>query len=200
VLNRPPAPDALQWRADLLTKHNVAPTAEDLKDLPLGARGLFQQGRLGMFTVGSWALVDVETAAQMPWSVAPVPAGKAGRRTLAGGAMYGLLKEGKQHDAAWDLAADLVMGDAARVIATESSMLPSLKPMIKPEGLPHYKPEWLRVIQASMGVARHPHYSHPRYLEMTQVFSAELGPVWRGQKAARDAADEIVRQVNPLLN
>ena len=199
VLNRPPAPDALQWRADLINKHAVVPTAQDLTGVPNGMRGLFEQGRLGMHTIGSWALVDVEKGAQMPWSVAPVPAGRAGRRTLAGGAMYGVLKEGKQQDAAWDLAADLVMGDAAKVIATESSMLPSLKPMIKPEGLPHYKPEWLKIIQMSMDVARHPHYSHPKYLEMNEVFSTELGPVWSGQKAARDAADEIVRQVNPLL-
>jgi multiple sugar transport system substrate-binding protein len=199
VLNRPPAPDALQWRADLINKHGVTPTAQDLQGVPNGMRGLFEQGRLGMHTIGSWAMVDVEKGAQMPWSVAPVPAGRAGRRPLAGGAMYGVFKEGKQQDAAWDLAADLVMGDAAKVIATESSMLPSLKPMIKPEGLPHYKPEWLKVIQSSMDTARHPHYSHPKYLEMNQVFSTELGPVWSGQKAARDAADEIVRQVNPLL-
>ena len=34
---------------------------------------------------------------------------------------------------------------------------------------------------------------------MNQVFTTELAAVWRGQKAAKDAADEIVRQVNPLL-
>ena len=31
------------------------------------------------------------------------------------------------------------------------------------------------------------------------MFTTELTPVWRGQKAAKDAADEIVRQVTPLL-
>jgi ABC-type glycerol-3-phosphate transport system substrate-binding protein len=152
-----------------------------------------------MFTVGNWALVDVQEAAQTPWGVVPVPAGRAGRWTLAGGAMYGVPREGRQLDAAWDLMADLVMGDAARVMATESSMLPSLKPMIKQEQLPHYKPEWLKAIQTSIGHARQPHYNHPKHLDMAQVFTAELAPVWRGQRAARDAADEIVRQVNPLL-
>jgi multiple sugar transport system substrate-binding protein len=199
VLNRPPAPEALQWRADLLTRHGAVPAPADLTGVQNGARGLFEQGRMGMFTVGNWALVDVQTAAQTAWSVAPVPAGRAGRWTLAGGAMYGALRDGKQVDAAWDLLADLVMGDAARVMATESSMLPSLKPMIRPEQLPHYKPEWLRAIQASIGSARQPHYNHPRYLDLSQVFTTELTPVWRGQKAPKDAADEIVRQVAPLL-
>ena len=124
VLNRPPAPDALQWRADLLNRHGAVPAPADLTGVQNGARGLFEQGRLGTFTVGNWALVDVQTAAQMPWGVAPVPAGRAGRWTLAGGAMYGALKDGKQADAAWDLLADLVMGDAAQVMATEFEHAP----------------------------------------------------------------------------
>ena len=41
-------------------------------------RGLFEQGRLGMFTVGNWALTDVQAGAQMPWGVAPLPAGQGG--------------------------------------------------------------------------------------------------------------------------
>jgi multiple sugar transport system substrate-binding protein len=176
------------------------PTAQDLATVQGGtARDAFQQGRLGMFTTGNWALTDVQTAAQMPWSVAPVPAGKAGRWTLGSGAIYGALKDGKQQDAAGELLADLVLGDGARVMATESSMLPSLKPLINQELLPHYKPEWLKVVQTSVGVARQPHYNHPRYIEFNQVFAEQLTPVWRGQKPAKDAVEEIVRQVNPLL-
>src|SRR5262249_41057391 len=64
VLNKPPAPDAIQWRADLANKHGVVPTAQDLADVKDGMRGLFQQGRLGMFTTGNWALTDVQAAAQ----------------------------------------------------------------------------------------------------------------------------------------
>ncbi|CAA9234026.1 MAG: hypothetical protein AVDCRST_MAG77-1285 [uncultured Chloroflexi bacterium] len=199
LLNRPPAPDAIQWRADLTNKHGVVPTPQDLTGVQDGMRGLFQQGRLAMVTLGNWALTDVQAAAQTPWAVAPLPQSKAGRVTLGSGATYGVLKDGKQIDAAWEFVADHVMGEGARVMATESSMLPSLKPMIKPDGLPHYKPEWLRVINQVIAGARQPHYNHPRYVEMNQVFTEQLTPVWRGQKSAKDAADEIVRQVNLLL-
>ena len=199
LLNRPPAPEAIQWRADLSNRHAVVPTAQDLAEVKDGVRGLFQQGRLGMFTTGNWALTDVQAGAQMPWSVAPLPQGKAGRVTLGSGAIYGAFKEGKQPDAAWELLADLVLGGAARVMATESSMLPSLKSMIRPEALPHYRPEWLTVVQQVIGGARQPHYNHPRYIEINQVFTDQLTPVWRGQKPARDATDEIVRLVTPML-
>jgi multiple sugar transport system substrate-binding protein len=199
LLNKAPAPEAIQWRADLTHKHGVVPTAQDLAEVKDGMRGLFQQGRLGMFTTGNWALTDVQAGAQMPWAVAPLPQGKAGRVTLGSGAIYGAFKDGKQQDAAWELLADLVMGDAARVMATESSMLPSLKSMIRPEALPHYKPEWLRVIQQVTGGARQPHYNHPRYIDINQIYTEQLAPVWRGQRPAKDATDEIVRQVTPLL-
>src|SRR5687768_8042718 len=48
LVNRPPAPDALAWRADLSTKHNVVPTLQDLAGT--NVRALFEQGRLAMHT------------------------------------------------------------------------------------------------------------------------------------------------------
>lgn len=197
VLSRPPAPDAIQWRADLTTKHGVVPTAQDLQGT--NVRALFEQGRLAMHTSGNWALTDIQGAAQMPWSVAVMPQGRAGRWTLGSGAIYGAFKEAKQHDAAWTLLADLVAGEGMKTLAAESSLLPSLRPMIKQELLPKYKPEWLKVVLEASKNARQPHYNHPRYVEMNQVFAEQLAPVWRGQKPARDATEEIVRQVNPLL-
>jgi ABC-type glycerol-3-phosphate transport system substrate-binding protein len=63
-----------------------------------------------------------------------------------------------------------------------------------------YKPEWLRVIQQVIGGARQPHYNHPRYIDINQIYTEQLAPVWRGQRPAKDAADEIVRQVTTLLS
>ena len=55
------------------------------------------------------------------------------------------------------------------------------------------------MINQVIGGARQPHYNHPRYIEINQVFSDQLGPVWKGQKPAKDATDKIARQVAPLL-
>jgi multiple sugar transport system substrate-binding protein len=197
LLHRPPAPDAIQWRADLSLKHGVVPGAQDLQGT--NVRALFEQGRLAMHTNGNWALTDIEAAAQMPWRVAVVPRGKDGRWTLGSGAIYGAFKEARQHDAAWTLLSDLVVGEGMKTLAAESSMLPSVRPLIKQELLPRYKPEWLAAVTESSRAARQPHYNHPRYVEINAVFAEQLAPVWRGQRSARDAAEEIVRQVDPLL-
>lgn len=197
LLAKPPAPDALQWRADLTHKHQVVPTAQERQNANF--RALFEEGRLGMLTIGNWALTDVQKAAQMPWSVAQVPKGKAGHVTLSGGANYAIFQEGKHHDAAWALLADLVTGDGMKMLAAESSLLPPVKPLMKQEFLPTYKPEWLKVVLDAAKNGRQPHYNHPKYAEINQIFGEQLGPVWQGKKPAREAAEEIVRLVNPLL-
>jgi multiple sugar transport system substrate-binding protein len=197
LLAKSPAPEALQWRADLTHKHHVVATAQERQNAAF--RNLFEEGRLGMLTIGNWALTDVQKAAQMPWNVALVPRGRTGRATLSGGANYAIFQESKSHDAAWTLMADLVAGDGMKVLAAESSLLPPVQSLIKQELLPTYKPEWLKVVVDSSKSGRQPHYNHPRYAEINQTFGEQLGPVWQGRRSAKEAADEIVRLVNPLL-
>jgi multiple sugar transport system substrate-binding protein len=197
VLNRPPAPEALQWRADAIVKHAVVPPAAELGGQSM--LNFFNSGRLGMYPVGNWALVDVEKGARMKWSVAPLPAGKAGAVTFAAGANYALFAGTKQLDAGWALLSDLVFGDGLKALLQESSLFPAYKPLAKEELLPSYKKEWLQATLKAGEKARHPHYNHPKHTEIYQVLNEQLAPLWRGDKSAQQAADEAARQINPLL-
>ena len=49
------------------------------------------------------------------------------------------------------------------------------------------------------GARRLPHSTNTRYLDLNQVFTTELAPVWRARNAPKVAADEVVRQTAPLL-
>ncbi|MBI3970548.1 MAG: sugar ABC transporter substrate-binding protein [Chloroflexi bacterium] len=199
VLNRAPAPDAIQWRADLTLKHQAAPAPQDLTGVPGGIRGLFEQGRLALHTQANWALSDIEKAAQMPWGVAPIPSGKAGRVTFGGGANYALFQGSKQLDAAWELQADLSIGEGMKTMLAQSSLFPPVRSLAKQELLPSYKPEWLAATLDVAGNARHPHYSHPKFVEIDDIIGQQLAPVWKGERSAQAATDETVRLVNPLL-
>ena len=94
VLNRPPAPEALQWRADLLNRHGAVPAPADLTGVQNGARGPLRAGADG--DVHGRELGPGGRADGGPDGLerGPVPAGRAGRWTLAGGAMYGALGTG----------------------------------------------------------------------------------------------------------
>jgi multiple sugar transport system substrate-binding protein len=197
VLNRAPAPEAIQWRADLVLKHQVAPSPQDLAGQ--NAMAFFQSGRLALHTQANWALLDIDKAAQMPWGVAPIPIGRAGRVTFGGGANYAIFHGSKYQDAAWALQSDLSIGDGMKVMLAQSSLFPPVRSLAKQELLPSYKPEWLAATLESARNARHPHYSHPRFVEFDDIFSKQLEPVWQGTRAAQAATDDIVRLVNPLL-
>ncbi|MGH2366562.1 MAG: ABC transporter substrate-binding protein [Chloroflexota bacterium] len=197
LLSRPPAPEALQWRADAIRNHRVEPAAQDR-----GGQNIWQffaSGQLGMLVTQPWNLTDIEKIAQIPWNVVTVPRGRARRAALAAGANYALFQGIKHPDAAWELLLDLSVGEGLKALLAASSLFPAAHAQATPETLPNYKPEWIETILEASKQARHPHYSHPRYVEIDDVIGEQLAPVWNGQRAAKDAAEEIVRLVNPLL-
>ena len=197
ALNKPPAPEALQWRADAINKHGVVPPVAELGGQSM--LNFFTSGRLGMLPIGNWALVDVEKGAKMKWGVTTLPTGKAGAMTFAAGANYAMFAGTKQLDAAWTLLSDLVFGDGLKALLQESSLFPAFKPLAKAELLPSYKPDWLQATLKAGEKARHPHFSHPRHVEINQMITEQLAPLWKGEKSAQQAADEAARQITPLL-
>jgi multiple sugar transport system substrate-binding protein len=197
VVNRAPAPEAIQWRADLVLKQQAAPSPQDLAGQT--AMAFFQSGRLALHTQANWALSDIEKAAQMPWGVAPIPAGKAGRVTFGGGANYAIFRGGRHPDAAWELQADLAVGEGMKIMLARSSLFPPVRGLARQELLPSYKPEWLAATLETAKNARHPHYSHPRFVELDDVLTRQLEPVWQGTRSAQAAADDAVRLIDPLL-
>jgi ABC-type glycerol-3-phosphate transport system substrate-binding protein len=197
VLNRAPAPDALQWRADANLRHQVVPTTADLGGQ--STRAFFTSGRLGMFSIGNWALQDIASATTMRWNAVPLPQGKSGPATIGAGANYALFAGGKQQDAAWALLTDLALGDGLKTLLVGSALFPAFRPAAKQELLPSYKPDWLKATLKAGEKARQPHYDHPRYVEINQAIVDQLAPLWNGDKPAQAAADEAARQVNLLL-
>lgn len=197
ILNKPPAPEALQWRADALLRHGVAPTAADYGGQ--NARTFFASGRLGMLPIGNWALQDIARDAKLRWGAAPLPQGRAGAVTFAAGANYAIFQGSKLQDAAWAVLSDLALGEGLKTLLAGSSLFPAVRSVAKPELLPSYTPDWLKATLSAAERARHPHFSHPRHVEINQVLGEQLAAVWKGEKQAQVAADEATRLVNPLL-
>ncbi|ASW55287.1 hypothetical protein CIK06_15580 [Plantactinospora sp. KBS50] len=87
-LDAPAAIEAIQWYADLVLKHKVAPSPSTLEKLTNAsdANALFMQGRFAMFDSGHWSLVGLTGAkGYAPEKVAVVPQPK---RTAEATALY----------------------------------------------------------------------------------------------------------------
>ena len=197
LLNRPPAPDGMQFRSDLINKSGVVPTSADMGGV--GEQAFFTNGRLAAFNTANSALMTIEKDARFRWMVQPLPAGKAGAVTLGAGPNYVVFQGSKQQDAAWSLMADLVLGEGQSVVLANSTLFPGLRTMARPELLPSYKPEWLTVTMKAIERARHPHYNHASWPDMDRVFRETLAPLWRGERPAQAVTDEVARQVTPIV-
>jgi ABC-type glycerol-3-phosphate transport system substrate-binding protein len=197
VVNRPPAPEGMQFRADLITKSGIAPTSGDMGGV--GEQAFFTNGRLAAFNAANSALMTIDKDARFAWTVQPLPAGRAGPVTLGAGPNYVVFQGSKHQDAAWALISDLVLGEGQTVVLANSTLFPGLRTMARPELLPSYKPEWLTVTMKATERARHPHYNHAGWPDMDRVFRETLAPLWRGERPAQAVTDEAARQITPIV-
>ncbi|HEV7710756.1 MAG TPA: sugar ABC transporter substrate-binding protein [Asanoa sp.] len=85
-LDAPAAIEAIQWYADLVLKHKVAPSPSTLEKLTNAsdANALFVQGKFGMFDSGHWSLVGLTGAkGYTPEKLAVVPQPKRATEATA---------------------------------------------------------------------------------------------------------------------
>ncbi len=196
LLDSEPATEAIQWIADLIVKHGVSPSSEDLADT--NTRSFFESGRVGMHWQANWYLSYCEKSATMEWDVIPHPIGPAGRKAETRGANFGIFEQTKHPDESWVLMLDLSTGQGQEIMITESALFPTLQRLGVPEKLPHYSQNWIDVTRESAAVAR-AQPMVPPYVEMRDAWNKELSEVWVGRKTAREATDALVPAVNKIL-
>ena len=101
VLNSPEAVEALQFLADLIHVHEVAPPLDVASEL--GSAELFQSGVTAMETW--WPAIGrmrTNIGDKFEWNVAPHPAGKAGKSTSGGGTGHTVSAFTEHPDEAWE--------------------------------------------------------------------------------------------------
>jgi len=98
LLDSDAARTALQWWADVIHVHKVAPMPSQADAIPAGP---WVSGMTGMFALPSWNTPTLIESANFAWDVAPWPAGPAGRKAGAFGSGFGITRDSKHVDAAW---------------------------------------------------------------------------------------------------
>jgi multiple sugar transport system substrate-binding protein len=89
---------ALQWWADLIHVHKAAPLPAQAQAIPAGP---WVAGLTGMFALASWGTPTLIEQANFAWDVAPWPEGPAGRKCGSFGSGFGITRDSKQPEAAW---------------------------------------------------------------------------------------------------
>lgn len=124
LLDGPGAVAGIQFWADLVTKHRVAPT---LGVMGGGGADLFVAGRVAMMFGGPWFVATFKEAPELAWDLQHRPIGPTGKRVTRS-TFDGLVvnAKAKQPEAAWRFAAFSLTPRGAEAMGESGRGLPSL--------------------------------------------------------------------------
>jgi len=187
--------DGLQFLADLLLVHRVAPTSADRA--PQG--NLFTAGRQGLCTSIGVSIGDVRKNLKADWDVAPLPKGPAAQGGCFGANGTAFTVPSNRNPAsAWAFLKFLGAEPGQKEYLPEFGSVPTVKAVAESE-FPRQPspPASLKVVTEAMS------YLKPlpkmQNLDLQKVLDAAFQSIFTGQKTARAAMTEVESPVNQLL-
>jgi multiple sugar transport system substrate-binding protein len=206
LLNTPEATSAIQWLADSWNRHGAVISPQELSDVKQNWRALFSQGRVAMGTSGVWVSVGsngfLNTAKNINWQLAPKPKGPKARGNTLSHYAHVLVTRSKNPEGGWLWMQFLNSKEGWDVRGGDLDQIPARKSLFEH---PRIKAQsWLNergIIQArrdSLPTMRG-YPIIPNYQEVDAEVRKAYAFVWRGEKTARQAMEEVVPVVNALL-
>ena len=203
MITDPAFTDALQWAADLVLVHGVAPSSEESSALSDYDR--FKQGKLAMVGAGTWSLADFWENCSFEWDVMNWPVSPATGKSEIwfGSAGLAVAATTKNAEAACNLAAYLAFNeDAQRTAYTMGQAIPMLKDMALGEYAasdlkPASKQAFFDILQNSARLATQ---SRTFNQEWFAEFNSNTAAVMKGEMTAVDYCASINDTVQQLLD
>jgi len=202
LLAEPPAVEALQFLADLIHRHRVAPTPAEL-EAQGGRRALFQANTLLLYHNPVGDIAANRRASGLAWGLAGLPRGKGQTVAASGGGVgWFLSTDSRVKDETWELLKHLAGRESVRLEAERGEAPPSRRSVaaepafLEPAEAPGAE---MRVVAEALEALR-PEVPLLEGVEIDRILDEELLPLWRGEKTAREATALAAQRIRPLLN
>ena len=199
VLNQPETVEALQFLADLIHIHGVAPTLDISAEL--GQNEMFEAGLLAMDTWWpAMGRMRSSIADKFVWDVAPHPAGDVGKAAAGGGTGHVIHRNAPNPEAAWEFLKFVISTPAVERWTEIMGIVPPLQSVAATDVYlqPGNPPEHINVFtEASPYLVIDP--QHPTFVQARSITNAELDRLWIGEATAQEVCDSMVDQINRLL-
>ncbi len=189
--------EAIQWMADLIHKHKVAPSRAQTAQQ--NAEDMFTTGKIAMYMLGRWCTTKFRTIKNFKWDCAPLPKGQR-RATLVYSAGWAISKDSKHPEEAWGAVKFFAGKEAQQMASAIGHDVPVLKSVanseyfIQPDELPENDKVFIEAVPYSSAMPQ-----MIKFHEVWSVFWRELELVWLGKESAEKVCKKIVPQVNEIL-
>jgi multiple sugar transport system substrate-binding protein len=155
----------------------------------------FQNKRAAMMINGPWMIPNLKKTPEIKWEIAAIPKDKVATSIL-GGENYGVSRDSKNVEAAFDLIAWTQQPDNYNTFIKEAGMLPSRKDIAQDKYWAD-NPE-LKVFVEQVAVAKPRAYGE-HYIEMSEAIQDAMQAGITGQSSVKDALDKAQKIITPLL-
>lgn len=199
TINSPEGVEALQFQADLVRKHKVAPEPQPSVGYE-GPANLFIAEKVAMITTGPWNIAPIRKGApNLVWSVAPPLKGKM-QATYYAGVNLSISKDSKNKDAAWEIIKRITAVEVEGAATKEAAMLMPRKSWVsRPEvGADPIVKKYAEIMST---VPLKPIFPYDMLLAEVyeKMFQEAYDNVMFGKMSAKEALDRYVRAGNLRL-
>jgi multiple sugar transport system substrate-binding protein len=196
--------EALEFWARTRLTHKVNPLPADGN-----ARTLYTTGKAALHDAGLWGYRDIVVAknrAELPFTpdITDWPKGPKGRFTSSMGSGYGITKDSAQPDDAWLYLSEYVGKDAERSIMgqflkTGFGIPVRYSFMARWEVSKEFAPPNAKLVAPAMKYAVMGRPISPAKADFDKIVNDAFGAVWEGKTTMAEAAREIKRLAQPVL-
>jgi ABC-type glycerol-3-phosphate transport system substrate-binding protein len=124
-VNNPEWRSGAQWYTDLVSKEKVSPPVPSANS-STAAANQFLAGNAYMSLDGPWDLINAREQAKFQVGIAPMPAGASGSKTWSDGSGFGVTKDCKDPDEAFQAVSVMIGADAENYLGKLGRAYPAL--------------------------------------------------------------------------
>lgn len=198
TMSDPKTVEALQFLADTLYKHKVAPVVADPGN-DNWYREQFYAGKIGMYLDGPWNFTNVRTKAKFNWDISTLASGKAGIVDFSVGSGFGINKNSKYKEEAWKAISVILGKEGAEFLAKTGRAFPPRQSMVEVFSKADPKPANLKAI-AETGQNTHPFARLTNWQQAQTMINRQLDRIWFKNEPVDKVAKDIDVELQKFLD
>jgi multiple sugar transport system substrate-binding protein len=191
-VNNPEWHASAQWYTDLVSKEKVSPQIPSANSSSATANQ-FLAGNTYMALDGPWDLINARAQAKFKVGIAPMPTGAAGSKTWSDGSGFGITKNCKNPDQAFQAISVIVGADAENYLGNLGRAYPAListqPSWYKGNHTEDVKPIMDYALKGSI-----PYRTTPTWQQVVTAFAKQAVATYNGQGSVDDLLNQTQSQ------
>jgi multiple sugar transport system substrate-binding protein len=181
-----------QFYVDLITKDKVAAPVPSANS-STSAANQFLNGNAYMSLDGPWDLINARKQAKFQVGIAPVPAGASGSKTWSDGSGFGVTKDCKDQDEAFQAVSVMTGSDAENYLGNLGRAYPALisaqPSWYSGNNTQDVKPVMDAALQSSI-----PYTTTPKWQQVVTAYAKQAVATYNGQGSVSDLLSQTQAQ------